>query len=162
MNVKWQKLVKDLRTISEALEPIVVIVSAITAVLTFSVSELYKAEDRDKETLDRAEARSLPFYQKQLDIYADAARITARLATTPENDPNRPALVERFWELYWGDLNLVESSNIAARMDDICRTYVSAKSPERCTMTDKTGQGLALDLANQAAKEIKTRWVVSK
>ena len=31
MNVKWQKLVKDLRTISEALEPIVVIVSAITA-----------------------------------------------------------------------------------------------------------------------------------
>jgi hypothetical protein len=162
MNAKWARLIGNLKTVSEALEPLVVIVSAITAVVTFSVSELYKAEDRDQEILDRAEARSLPFYEKQLDIYAEAARITARLATTPESDPSRPALVERFWELYWGDLNLVESSDIAAKMDNICRAYVSAKNPERCTMTDKPGEGLALDLANQAAREIKARWIVSK
>lgn len=162
MNAKWEKLVTNLRTISEAVEPLVVIVSALTAVVTFSVSELSKAEDRDREALDRAEARGLPFYQKQLEIYAEAARITARLASTPESDPSRPALVEQFWALYWGDLNLVESSNIAARMGDVCRTYVSTKNPERCTMTDKAGQGRALDLANQAAKEIKARWVVSK
>ena len=162
MNAKWQKLVKELRTISEAVEPLVVIVSALAATATFFVSELDKAEDRAKETLDRAEARSLPYYQKQLDIYADAARITGRLASVPENDPSYPTLVARFWELYWGDLNLVESPAVAAKMDDICRTYVSAKNPERCTMTDKAGQGLAIDLANQAAKELKVRWVASK
>jgi len=31
MNAKWQKLVKELRTISEAVEPLVVIVSALVS-----------------------------------------------------------------------------------------------------------------------------------
>lgn len=158
MKVKWEQLAKDSKTIGDAFQPLVLIVSAITAAVTFVVSEQNKAEDRAREARDRAEARSLPFYQKQLDIYAEAARVSARLASIPESDPAYPAVVGRFWELYWGDLSFVESSDVAARMVNICRTYVSARNPQRCTTRDEAGQGLAIDLARQAAQEIKARW----
>lgn len=162
MNPKWERLAKDSKMVGDALQPLVLIVSAIAAVVTFYTSERNKAADRAREARDRAEVRSLPFYQKQLDIYAEAARVSARLASTPESDPGYPVVVGRFWELYWGDLGFVESSDVASRMVSICRAYVSAKDPERCTTTDKAGQGLALDLAHQAASEIKARWVAPK
>src|SRR5258708_35013444 len=114
MNAQWEQRAKDWKLIGEALQPFFLTLSAIGAAGTFLVSEIHKSEDRTKEALDRAEARSLPFYQKQLDIFAEAARVSARLATTPETDPNYPAAIGRFWELYWGDLSMVETPAVEA------------------------------------------------
>jgi hypothetical protein len=159
MNAAWERRANSMKLIGEALQPFIVIVSALGAVVTFTVSETDKAHDRAKEAIDRAEARSAPYYQRQLDIYAEATRIAARLASLPDTDPSYPATVARFWELYWGDLGFVESSAIAAKMASICRSYVSKDKPERCAAGIGDGQGLALDLAHLAANEIKARWV---
>ena len=63
----------------------------------------------------RIEARSA-YLSYQLKTYQDAARVAAQLATLPEDDPARAAALARFWELYWGELVLVEDPIVEARM----------------------------------------------
>ena len=170
MNAKWEQRAKDWKLIGEALQPFFLTLAAIGAAVTFLVSELHKAQDREIEAKDRLETRSLAFYQKQLDTYAEATRIAARLAVTPASDPGYPATVARFWELYWGDLSLVESQTedrvkfddchaIEEMMVNICETYVSPTDPGRCTSPSRVPEKLALELAHHAAREIKSRWI---
>lgn len=64
----------------------------------------------------QAEARRIeatrPFLEKQLELYAEAARVCARIASAHDHD----TAVARFWELYWGELALVENREVEARM----------------------------------------------
>ena len=170
MNAKWEQRAKDWKLVGEALQPFFLTLTAIGAAITFGVSEFHKAQDREIEANDRLETRSLAFYKKQLDTYAEATRIAARLAVTPASDPGYPATITRFWELYWGDLSLVESLTedrmkfddchaIEEMMVNICETYVSPKDPGRCTSPDHVPEKLALGFARHAAREIKSRWI---
>lgn len=65
-----------------------------------------------------AETRQLesrrPFLEKQLDLCFDAAQATARLASGDETV--RDAATLRFWELYWGELGLVENREVEQAM----------------------------------------------
>lgn len=63
----------------------------------------------------RIEARQA-YLSYQLKTYQDAARVAAQLATLPKDHAARPAALERFWELYWGELVLVEDPVVEARM----------------------------------------------
>lgn len=52
-----------------------------------------------------------PFLERQLALYSEAARVCAQIASSP-----RPEAVARFWELYWGELALVENKEVEAAM----------------------------------------------
>ena len=73
-----------------------------------------EAERREGERL--SEARRIeatrPFLEKQLDLYAEAARVCARIASAHDG----AGAVARFWELYWGELALVENREVEAKM----------------------------------------------
>jgi hypothetical protein len=52
-----------------------------------------------------------PFLDLQLKLYQEATKTTAILATS--NDPNELRTTEiRFWQLYWGELAMVENGGI--------------------------------------------------
>ncbi|KQZ66209.1 MULTISPECIES: hypothetical protein [unclassified Lysobacter] len=73
-----------------------------------------QAQRQEGERL--AEARRIeatrPFLEKQLELYAEAARVCARIASAHDGAD----AVARFWELYWGELALVENREVEAKM----------------------------------------------
>ena len=148
--MQWQRAATDLKLVGEAIQPFALIFSVIAAVYTFAVSEHDKYLDRQVEL-------SQPFYQKQLDLYTETSRVIARLATTREGEPAHAAALARFWELYWGDLSLVESPPVDSLMADICKNYVSKKDPSRCFANDVAAA--AHDFANENERELSERWV---
>jgi hypothetical protein len=72
------------------------------------------ADERDQERYaqTRKVEATRPFLEKQLALYAEAARVCAQLAS-PNPDPKAAS---RFWELYWGELALVENRDVEAAM----------------------------------------------
>ena len=94
-------------------------------------------------------------------MYLDAARVLAHLASTP--DVNREDNIERFWELYWGELPFVESAEIRKKMvafcvknfdKGLCGQEMNAKTP----INDKVAA--AIDLSQAASCQIRSRWSV--
>src|SRR5262249_49243708 len=58
-----------------------------------------------------------PYDEKQLTFYADAVKAVAHLATVAEDDEaKQDGSITRFWELYWGELPLVESDEVRRGM----------------------------------------------
>jgi hypothetical protein len=55
------------------------------------------------------------FLDRQLQIYFEAVKAVAQLGTLV-NGPTFGELKERFWELYWGALSVVESQDVENKM----------------------------------------------
>jgi hypothetical protein len=57
---------------------------------------------RDVETRN-LEARK-QYLTRQLDLYTEATRSAAKIATAKPGSPDHAKALARFWELYWGEL----------------------------------------------------------
>jgi hypothetical protein len=73
-----------------------------------------KAEAERLSATRRIEATK-PFLERQLKLYTEASQVVAIIATT-SNNAARSKAVNRFWELYWGELALVENTEVEAAM----------------------------------------------
>lgn len=62
----------------------------------------------------RIEAQK-PHLERQLALYTEACRVAVCLATS-KNDEERANAERRFWELYWGELCMVESRGVERAM----------------------------------------------
>jgi hypothetical protein len=136
------------------LQVVTVVAGVATAVGTFvyhSKEERSRAIEQERHTREQLEnvGRELqrPYREKQLNLYLDAARVLAHLATSPSVDQEKNEA--RFWELYWGELAFVESKteeegkigpegkvgpspSVERFMVQFCHQYFSS-SPERCS-----------------------------
>lgn len=76
-------------------------------------------EARKQENARQIETRRIeatkPFLERQLALYGEATKIAAQVATQGDTESGKKALV-RFWELYWGELALVENRSVEAAM----------------------------------------------
>jgi hypothetical protein len=163
------------------LQVVTVIAGVSTAVATFvfhSIDQRTRAADlernsREQLTNVRRELQR-PYEEKKLNLYLDAARVLAHLATSPSVDKENTEA--RFWELYWGELAFVESRtedeksrsnpSVERLMVQFCHQYFGA---ERCT----TGGGssgsakdsrtpterAAIEMARGASQEIRAQWL---
>ncbi len=52
-----------------------------------------------------------PFLELQLKLYTEATQVAAVIATSEDREERRRATA-RFWRLYWGELALVEDTNV--------------------------------------------------
>lgn len=75
---------------------------------------LWKQNADRREDNRRMEA-SRPFLDMQLKLYTEAAQIAARIANA-SGDPDKDKL--RFWELYAGELSMVEDFDVANCMSE--------------------------------------------
>jgi hypothetical protein len=118
----------------------------------------YKSERelaQDKVEADRiAATRKLeatrPFLERQLKLYPEASQVAAILATS-EDPSERSIASKKFWQLYWGELALVENQDVEDAMVDFGKALVrEAPLPEL--------QKLSLRLAHACRISLDRSW----
>ena len=100
-----------------SLERYVKIGSIMIAVATFVFGVVqFSANQKARLAQAETEARK-PYLERQLQLYADASRAAATLATA--SDPKTLAEArQRFFQLYWGELAMVEDLAVDKAMHE--------------------------------------------
>jgi hypothetical protein len=81
-----------------------------------SKSELAQAETESRRlAATRQVEATKPFLERQLKLYTEATQVAA-VVSTSEVPEARATARRRFWELYWGELALVENPEVEAAM----------------------------------------------
>ncbi|MBP0614696.1 hypothetical protein [Jiella mangrovi] len=57
-----------------------------------------------------------PFLEKQMEYCFEASDVVATVATNPNGSDTRTKAEGRFWELYWGQLAIVENAAVETEM----------------------------------------------
>jgi hypothetical protein len=108
---------------------------------------------KDVETRN-LEARKT-YLTRQLDLYTDATRSAAKIATLTADSPEYARALNRFWELYWGELSMVESREVEGAMKQMgdCLNGNCSGCPHlrRCS----------LDLAHACRRSLAESWGVA-
>jgi hypothetical protein len=135
------------------MERIVKSIAALVAVGGFAwgIWSYFDQQEQAKETR-RIEA-TMPFLQLQLSLYTEATRLTAFIATVGE-DTDTASERERFWQLYWGELALVEDIKVEAAM----KRYGQCLGDD-CPKNEL--QRLAIGLAHACRDSLSESWGVS-
>lgn len=156
---KGSRLRAKIKFTSEILQVVGVVCSAIWVAFTYA---------DNSRTQNDATIRELrrPYQQKKLDLYVEASRVVAHLSAIP-NDPDRAKTEARFWELYWGDLALVQSTpfdengitmqySVQRLMSNFCyETFTK----EQCGIRrNDSKQRAGVDFVMTASREVKTQW----
>jgi hypothetical protein len=100
------------------------------------------------------------FWEKQLGFYLEAARTSATLANfqaeeKAETQAERGKARIRFWQLYWGELAVVEDDLVAAAMITFANCL---RGNESGTCSDATLKSYSLDLAVAFRKSVEKAW----
>jgi hypothetical protein len=82
--------------------------------LALGVANYLATVRRDVETRN-LEARK-QYLTRQLELYTEATRAAAKLATLKQDSSEFAAVKHRFWELYWGELSMVENREVESAM----------------------------------------------
>jgi hypothetical protein len=71
--------------------------------------------EADRLATSRKIEATKPFLERQLKLYTEASQVAATIATTADAR-ERSKATRRFWELYWGELALVENQEVETAM----------------------------------------------
>ena len=137
----------------EKLESIIKILGAMIAIGGFlwGMFTYFDAREREAETR-RIEAMK-PYLERQLKLYTEATQIAATLATVTA-DSIEDKTMQRFWELYWGELALVENADVEKAMVQFGQGLQNGYNKSRL-------QQLSLELAHACRESLATSWGVS-
>jgi hypothetical protein len=129
----------------------------------------YLQDKRQAEVARSIEARK-PFLGRQLDLYFDAAKVAGVLATTNRLTPIWENMRERFEQLFWTELSLVEDDNVKDAMEKFKGGLLKlAQADEQAQQEDghenvaeKEAElrSLARNLALQIKRSLQSSWVV--
>lgn len=100
------------------------------------------------------------FWEKQIALYFEATEATSKIATLPEDDPARKTAQEKFWQLYFGPLRVVEDDkDVGNAMVSFgyCLTQPGNSAPMRDCTRDELQQK-ALTLAVRCRLSIAANW----
>jgi hypothetical protein len=119
--------------------------SLLWGVTSFLITSRIQAETR------QLEARK-PFLERQLTLYTKATQNAAILATSSDPDANEAAR-QIFWELYWGELSMVENRGVESAMVAFGKCLNKG-----CSQPEL--QPLALNLAHACRDSLAESWGV--
>lgn len=147
-------------TFDEALK----LIGALGALLSFAWG-VWVWRDQSKTRLEQARAESesaaesrrveatKPFLERQLKLYTEASQVAAQIATS-----NDAAVVakstDRFWQLYWGELALVENREVEAAMVQYGNALENPA--DRATLRQRS-----LDLAKACRRSLDRSWGIN-
>jgi len=127
------------------------------------------AHDAERARLTRRIEATKPFLERQLELYTEATRAAAIIATSEDQEKVRSAR-EIFWQLFSGELALVENPEVASAMQDFGRTLImeegrneaqgdSHKEKEPNKHLEKEGlRQLSLNLASACRNSLARSW----
>jgi hypothetical protein len=120
--------------------------------LALGVANYLASVRRDVETRN-LEARK-QYLTRQLDLYTEATRAAAKLATARQGSPDYTKAWGRFWELYWGELSMVENREVEGAMksmgDCLNGNCQGCEDLKRCS----------LDVAHACRRSLADSWGV--
>jgi hypothetical protein len=119
-----------------------------------SHKELFQAKiDAERSAESRRIEATKSFLERQLKLYTEASQVAAKIATS--TDVNEVADAnKRFWELYWGELALVENKDVEAAMVALGKAIMDS-APQ------KQLQQLSLRLAHACRKSLDLSWAIN-
>jgi hypothetical protein len=133
------------------------VVAFLWGVYTYQDTANKQLERERLESERYAETRRIeatkPFLERQLVLYTDAAQAAATLATSGDEAEKAKAR-KRFWELYWGELALVENSDVEAAMVSFGRGLREGGDQDEL-------QQLSLGLAHACRNSLALSWNVA-
>lgn len=91
-----------------------------------------------------------PFLERQLKLYTEASQVASIIATSDDKAEVKKA-TKRFWELYWGELALVENKEVEVAMENLGKTLEAESKREEV-------QGRSLDLARACRFSLDKSW----
>lgn len=100
-----------------------------------------------------------PYLERKLAWCEQAVETTSRIATSAE--PSQKD-IDRFWQMYWGVMGLIEKASITSAMVDFgtgLRTLPPAEDGSKDLTSHLAGmQGKSLSLAHACRKELSAEW----
>ena len=170
--------IKDIRERGNWENRIAKYVPAITVLIAAAAFcfGIYQFHEQQKENFNRQDAEAKrasaakeqefrrPFWEKQLQLYFDASEAASTLATSTE-EPKRRLAEQKFWQLYWGPLAVVEDAGL--KLEDDPDAKVEAAMVEFGNCLDRTEscdqdkmRNRSLRLAHTLRESIGKSWNV--
>jgi homospermidine synthase len=100
----------------------------------------------------QAHERQKPFVEAQMKYYFEATETATQIARTTEGSA-REKLIQRFWQLYWGPLAVVEDEEVEAAM--VAYGQHLKKNPRDAASLET----LSLAVAHACRGSLKRLWV---
>lgn len=133
---------------------ILAVLAFIWGVYTYKDTAAKKLAAQKIDAIRTSETRrieaSMPYLNKQLQLYTEATQVTAKIATSKDQEEIKSA-TKRFKELYWGELALVERGGVASAMVSFREALDANKSQDELAP-------LALSLAHACRDELAESW----
>ena len=109
-----------------------------------------EANEADRIAYTRRIEATRFYLDKQLPLLTEATKITVTIATSPDGKEIQKA-TKRFWELYWGELSLVERGGVEAAMVRFGEALNAKKGQDELAP-------LALKLSHACRDELAISW----
>ncbi|QIF02168.1 hypothetical protein [Roseimicrobium sp. ORNL1] len=112
-----------------------------------------QAGEREQAIAVQKIAASQPFLERQLKLFEEATQVAAYLSTVSDS-PDRAKKSERFEQLYWGELALVEKGPVEAAMVQFRKALMAGAPLEELRRH-------SLAIAHACREELAESWGVS-
>jgi len=134
--------------------PLLAVAAFFWGIYTYRESAQLQLAREEAESLRTAETRRIeatrPYLDKQLELYTEATKVAVTIATSTDSKEIEKA-TRRFWELYWGELGLVERDNVEKVMVRFGNALNAKKGQDVLAP-------LALELAKACREELAVSW----
>jgi len=97
------------------------------------------ALEAERASLTRRIEATKPFLERQLQLYTAATQATAIIATSYDQDEVQSA-TKRFWQLFSGELALVENPDVASAMQTFRRALPALKDKNKSQNDNEPSQ----------------------
>ena len=116
------------------------------------------ARQADKDAVTRRIEVQKPFLEKQLALYFEAAQVAGRLVSLKPGVGSWSENENRFWELYWSELSMVESEAVEQAMVNVGTALTAYKSAPDSQPAKRALEKSIYDLAHAIRDGIAAAW----
>ena len=132
------------------------VVAVVSALIAY-IAQVSAAKSQSQVALvqlaaQQAHERQKPFVEAQMKFYFEAAEAAAQIPRTVDSGA-REVLIQRFWQLYWGPLAVVED-------EEVERAMVAYGRQLKTDPRDAASlEAVSLDVAHACRSSLKRLWV---
>jgi hypothetical protein len=151
--VIWDSFVKNVGVLTA-------VATLVGSAIAFFAQRADDLEQRALQALAAERESKKVFLEKQAVLFFETVPLVSRLAIAETPDEIDDKDERRFWELFWGELGMVEDVNVARSMDLFGRSlqaFRGATSNEVCAARRKS---ISLTLSHCVRKSLGENWGV--
>ena len=158
-----QEMEAALKVVQACLPVLTVVVGALWALYTYLDHQKEVTREAARQEKQQTTARLLeaqrPFLEKQLALYFEAAQVAGKLVTLKPGNAEWDNNENRFWQLYWSELSMVESPAVEVAMVKVGERLSNYKNSPNNKEPTQALDGSVYDLAHAIRDGIQAAWI---